>query len=132
MFNFPRKITGRAKKSHHVGRCPIFPAKSSQEQKKVIMSADVQLSTIQWDDLSKIRKSTTSMRSLGNCFADPKETAVTSLRTTPLSASWCVVKGHAIGAGGFSLIPGPVKSDAVLPKGSPPLRCFFGAVLPRG
>ena len=36
MSNFPCKIKCESKKGHYVRRCPIFRAKSSEEQKKVI------------------------------------------------------------------------------------------------
>ena len=55
-INFPKKSREEPKeKSHHVHRCPIFHAKSSEEQKKAITSAGVQSSTVQLDNLSKIR-----------------------------------------------------------------------------
>ena len=42
-----------------------------------------------------------------------------------------VVEDIANGAVDLGSIPGPVKSDTISSNGSPPLRCFFGAVQPR-
>ena len=46
MSKFPRNIKRKAKKKgHHARRCSNFFAKSSEEQKKVILCADVQFFT---------------------------------------------------------------------------------------
>ena len=55
-MNFNTKSSEEQKKGHHVRRCPIFPQNQAMsKQKKVITSADVQSSTIQWNGLSEIR-----------------------------------------------------------------------------